>query len=93
MTQTIDALLWTLWERCLVTAREADYAPADAVEQVIRESRAMIAKNGYSKRESDYILFDVYTQIHWDWQRPTDRVFETLLEFELDEFFKERTAN
>lgn len=87
---TIDSMIWTLWEKCLLTAREADLAPAEAVEKVIRESRALIAVNGYSTRESDYILFDIYTRIHWDWQRPTDRVFESLLEFELDDFLNER---
>lgn len=87
---TIDALIWSLWEPCLVAAREADLAPAEAVEKVIRESRAIIADNGYSKRESDYILYDIYTRIHWDWQCPTDRVFEGLLEFDLEEFFSSR---
>lgn len=89
---TIETAIWALWARCLLTARAVGvgYVTAAPVETLIRESRSVIAAEGYSQRDSDLILFDIYTRIHWDWQQPTDRLFETLLEFELEGFFKER---
>ena len=92
-TPTIEDAIWTLWRDCLTTARAAGQVPAEAVQKLIRDSRGLIAEQGYAKRDGDLILFNVYTIVHWDWNQPTDRVFEALLEFELDEFFKDRTGN
>lgn len=90
---TIEDAIWTLWRNCLMTARAAGQVPAEAVQKLIRQSREIIVGQGYTKRDSDLILCGVYTAVHWDWPQPTDRVFETLLEFELAEFFRERMDN
>ncbi len=91
--QTVDDAIWDLWRRCLTTARSEGEIPAGAVELLIRQSREIIADAGYAKRDSDLLLFHVYTRVHWDWNHPTARLFETLLEFELQEFFNERIPN
>jgi hypothetical protein len=91
--RTIEDGIWALWLRCLTSAQEMGQAPANAVQRLIVASREIAEEMGYSKRDSDLILFGVYTNIHWDWKHPTARMFETLLEFELYEFFAERMLN
>lgn len=83
-------LIFDLWWKCMTTAREAGEVPAGAVEQLILRSREILTERGCAKRDADLVLFNIYTAIHWDGNQPTDRIFETLLEFELAEFFKER---
>jgi hypothetical protein len=89
-TMTAENLIGELWRRCLTDAREAGNVPAGAVQKLIEDSREILTEYGCSKRNADVVLFDLYTMIHWDGDQPTDRVFETLLEIELTEFFSER---
>lgn len=99
--ETIETAVWSLWERCLLSARSADLITGaagvelaslpDAVRFLIGRTKAIIAEK--TGEDPGYALFDVYTRIHWDWDQPTDRVFEAMLEFELEKFFKERTVN
>jgi hypothetical protein len=96
---TTEKAIWSLFERCLYSARFCSHTAgalglnlpnlATIVEKLISDSRAIMKDFGCSQRDSDSILFTVYTNVHWDWNQPSDRVFETLLEFELAEFFKE----
>ena len=87
---TAENLIGELWRRCLKSAREADEMPAEAVQGLIGQSREILTQYGATKQQADSVLFGVYTMIHWDWDRPTDRIFEALLEMELAEFFSER---
>jgi hypothetical protein len=87
---TAENLIGELWRRCLMSAREAGDVPAEAVQKLIAQSRDILTLHGCSKQLADAVLFGIYTMVHWDWNQPTDRVFETLLEFELAEFFSER---
>jgi len=90
---TAENLIGELWRRCRQTAQEAGGLRAEAVQTLICQSREILTSYGCSKRDADVVLFDLYTDAHWDWPEPTARVFETLLEIELQEFFKERMAN
>ena len=85
---TAEILIGKLWRMCLMSAREAGH---DA-----RRS----ACNGLSSRHGRFwhitaarnslpipCCLMLYTAIHWDGDRPTDRIFEALLEMELAEFF------
>lgn len=83
-------LIWTMWRDCLIDARAAGGVPAEAVQSLITVTSQILARFGCAKRDADFVLYDFYTRIHWDWREPTDRVFETLLEFELQQFFSER---
>lgn len=87
---TAEDLIFDLWRKCLIAAREAGEVPAGAVEKLIRDSREALTERNYTENDANLILFNVYSMIHWDWKEPTDRVFETLLEFELADFLKER---
>lgn len=87
---TAENLIGELWRRCLTDARKAGNVPAGAVQKLIEDSREILAEYGCSKRDADEVLLGLYTTIHWDGDQPTDRVFETLLEIELTEFFSER---
>jgi hypothetical protein len=99
--ETIETAIGGLCRKSLISARKLDSVARvfgvnlpnlpDGVQQLIDSTRALIAEQGYSKRDSDYILFGIYTAVHWDWDQPTDRVFETMLEFELADFFKGQT--
>jgi len=90
---TAEDLISKLWQRCLTDARKAENVPAGAVQKLIEDSREILTEYGCPKRIADVVLFDIYTGIHWDGDQPTDRVFETLLEFELAEFFRERMVH
>lgn len=90
---TAENLIGNLWRRCLTDAREAGSVPAAAVQKLIGDSREILTEYGCPKQIADVVLFDIYTAIHWDGDQPTDRVFETLLEFELAEFFRERMVH
>lgn len=90
MTSTAAQLIWEWWEKALIASRAAGTVPAEAVESIIESSRRILAAQGCDKRNADRVLFDIYTRIHWDWPEPTDRVFETMLSFELAEYFTER---
>jgi hypothetical protein len=87
---TAENLICELWRRCLISAREAGEVPAGAVQKLLEQSRDILSGYGCSKQTADAVLFGIYTEVHWDWPEPTSRVFETLLEFELGEFFTER---
>jgi hypothetical protein len=87
---TAEQLIGKLWRRCLMDAREAGGVPAEAVQKLIGDSRDILTHYGCSKPDADSVLFGLFTMIHWDGDQPTDKVFETLLEFELTEFFNER---
>jgi len=87
---TAAELVWDLFEKGLVVARVTNTAPAEAVEALIKSTRTVMSAAGYSKLDTDRVLFDVYTRVHWDFRDPTARVFETLLEFELADFFRQR---
>jgi hypothetical protein len=87
---TAENLIGELWRKCLMTAREAGDVPGEAVQKLIGQSREILTNYGCSKHLADAVLFGIYTMVHWDWNQPTDRIFETLLEFELAEFFSER---
>jgi len=86
---TLERMIGDLWRKCLMSAREAGEVPASAVQELIRQSRQILSEHGCTKRQADGILYQIYNDIHWDGDQPTDRVFETLLDFELTEFFKE----
>jgi hypothetical protein len=90
MKMTAENLIGELWRRCLMSAREAGDVPAEAVQKLIAQSRDILTLHGCTKQLADVVLFGIYTAIHWDGDQPTDRIFETLLEFELAEFFSER---
>lgn len=83
-------LIFEEWRKCLIHAREQGFAPAEAVQKLITQTREMLVNDGASKYDADVVLFELYTAIHWDGDQPTDRVFEAMLEFELAEFFTER---
>lgn len=87
---TAENLIGELWRKRLMDAREAGQVPAGAVQKLIEQSREILTHYGCSKQDADTVLFRIYTAIHWDGDQPTDRIFETLLEFELAEFFSER---
>jgi len=87
---TAGELIHEMWGRCRKTAGEVGEVPAGAVEKLIQQSREILDAYGCSKRDADAVLYLVYSAIHWDGDRPTDKIFETLLEFELAEFFSER---
>lgn len=86
-------LIGELWQRSRISAQSAEAVPAEAVQQLIRQSREILTHYGCSKWDADCVLYDLYTVAHWDWKEPTARIFETLLEFELTEFFSERGMN
>lgn len=90
---TGEDLIFQLWRRCRVTAQEAGIVPAEAVQRLINQSREILTHCGCSRLDADSVLLDVYTVCHWDWPEPTARIFETLLEIELADFFAERMAN
>ncbi|GEM_PF-4329621 len=85
---TGQQLILDLWRKSLITAREAGGVPATAVEELIWKSREALTSFGCSKHDADVVLFSVYTEIHWDWNQPTDRVFESMLDTELMDFYK-----
>jgi hypothetical protein len=87
---TAENLIGKLWRKCLSDAREAGHVPAGAVQKLIEDSREILTHYGCTKPLADAVLFELYTMIHWDGDRPTDRIFEALLEIELSEFFAER---
>ena len=87
---TAANLIFDLWRKCMATSREAGVAPAEAVQTLIRKSREILAEKGCSQNDAEGILFDIYNVIHWECHHPTDKVFETLLDFELTEYFNER---
>jgi hypothetical protein len=87
---TAAQLLWEWWEKALTVSRTAGYVPAEAVQSLIESSRKILAAQRCTKWDSDSVLFDIYIAIHWDWNQPTDRVFETMLEFELADYFSHR---
>ena len=87
---TAELLITELWGRCLVHAREAGDVPAEKVQKLIADTRDILTQYGCSKENADRVLFHIYTEIHWDWPEPTSRIFESLLEFELTEFFTSR---
>ena len=86
---TIEDLICKLWQGCRRDACEAGHVPAEAVQRLIEQSRSILTEYGCSRHDSDLVLYGVYTQAHWDWPEPTARIFETLLEIELAEFFAE----
>jgi hypothetical protein len=90
---TGDELIGELWNRCRASAQEAGTVPAEAVQRLISHSREILGHYGCSKRDADLVFFGIYTVAHWDWPEPTARIFETLLEIELSEFFAERQIN
>ncbi len=87
---TGQQLIGELWRRSLRVAREAGDVPATAVQELIGQTRQVLTHYGCSKRDAAFLLYDLYTMVHWDWPEPTARIFETLLELELAEFFVER---
>jgi hypothetical protein len=87
---TAENLITELWGRCLVHAREAGTIPGERVQGLIAHTREILDHYGCSKENADRVLFHIYTEIHWDWPEPTSRMFESLLEHELAEFFSER---
>jgi len=87
---TAEELISAMWERCRKEARHFGSIPAEAVQDLIMDSRAVLDSYGCSKEDADGCLFLVYSDIHWDGNQPTDRVFETMLEFELADYFRER---
>lgn len=89
-TATAANLIFDLWRKCMRTSREAGVAPAEAVQELIRKSREILTEKGCSERDTEGILFDLYSLIHWEGSYPTDKIFETLLDFELTEYFRER---
>jgi hypothetical protein len=90
---TAEAFLWEIWRLCLLKARKDGSILADDVESFIANSRALLTAWPSSERDIDFLLFEIFNTIHWDWDQPTDRVFETLLEFELTEFFAKRSLD
>jgi hypothetical protein len=89
VTDSTERAIWNLWEPRIFKARQADNAAAESVQELIAKSRRVIEQAGHT-RDSDLILYSLFIKIHWDCDRPTDRVFETMLGFELESFFKER---
>lgn len=87
---TGEDLIWELWRKCLIASRKEGEVPAEAVQELIRQSREALRERGCTKHDADEVLYGIYENIHWDWDQPTDRIFETLLAFELTEYFKER---
>lgn len=90
MSTTAAEMIWEWWEKALLVSREARTVPAEAVQSIIESTRMVLAAQRCSKENADLLFFDFYTRIHWDWNQPTDRVFETMLSFELEQFFKDR---
>ena len=64
---TGEDMIWELWRKCLMTAREAGRVPAEAVQELIRQTREVLTERGCSKDDADGVLYDVYENIHWDW--------------------------
>jgi hypothetical protein len=87
---TGQEMVFELWRRSQTTARKAAVVPAEAVQRLIQQTRDILNHYGCSKWDADSVLFLIYSGIRWEGGHPTDRVFETLLEFELAEFFSER---
>jgi hypothetical protein len=87
---TGEEMIWELWRKCLLAAREEGDVPAETVQKLISQTREILTEQGCTKHDADMVFYGIYENIHWDWQRPTDRIFETLLDFELTEFFKEQ---
>jgi hypothetical protein len=87
---TADDLISKLWQLCRKDACDASHVPAEAVQRLIEQSREILTEMGCSKCQADLVLYGVYTQAHWDWPEPTARIFETLLEIELADFFTYR---
>ena len=90
MSTTAPELLWTWWDKCIQASRMADCVHPEAVESLIESSRRILTAQGATKRDADSVLFGFYTRIRWDFDQPTDRVFESMLEIELTGFFAER---
>lgn len=89
---TAENLIALMWRECRVTARQAGSVPAEAVQKLIEQTREILSSYGCSPYDSDCVLHDLYIMTHWDWTEPSARIFETLLEIELQDFFKERMA-
>lgn len=87
---TGEDLIFELWRRCRATAEQAGSIPAEAVQKLIAQTREILTAYGSSREDADSVLFDIYTVAHWDWPEPTARIFETLLEIELADFFASR---
>ena len=87
---TAELLITELWRKCLISAREAGDVPAEKVQKLIADTRAILSGQGCSKEDADRVLLHIYTEVVWDWKQPTDKIFETLLDFELVEFFTSR---
>jgi len=76
-------------ERRAARARRAGTASAESVQELIERTRTLLSEQGFSKRQMQIVFFEILTVVHWDWKRPSDRIFETLLDFELADFFDE----
>jgi len=87
---TAEDLIGAMWRNSQKSARLAGTCPAWAVEMLIRDTREILTHYGCSKPQADEILFGIYTDVHWDGTQPTDRIFETLLDIELTDYFRER---
>lgn len=87
---TTADLIFELWRRCRNVAGNMGHVDAEVVQELITKTREVLTSYGCSKRDADSVLHDLYVAVHWDWPEPTARIFETLLEIELQEFFRER---
>lgn len=87
--ETLGDLVAKLFIDSMTAAREAGTVPAEAVQDLISQSRALVLKHGGTDRETNGIFCMVQSMIHWDWHQPTDRIFETLLDFELTQYWKD----
>lgn len=92
-TESLSDLVAKLWFRCMVTARTAGEVRAEAIQELIEKSRELMTKAGCTKRDADITLALVQNAIHWGAAYPTDRLFEVMLDFDLAEFWKERTGD
>ena len=92
-TESLSDLIAKLWFECMTTARAAGQVPAEAVQELIEKCRKLMSNMGCTRRDEDGVFSLIQNAIHWEWHEPTDRVFETLLDFELTEHWKERIGD
>jgi hypothetical protein len=85
---TLACMIGDCWFAVMRAARNAGTVGPEIVEDLIAHSRKLLRDSGADASSTDLVLFEIYTAIHWDWDQPTDRIFETMLDFNLQPFFR-----
>jgi hypothetical protein len=79
-----------LWVLALLGARAQGGVGHNVIKDLLVQSKKILKGARFDHRATGAFLFGIYSEIHWDFPEPTDRLFEAALDRELEEFFSER---